>query len=786
MVVHVQVLSVQSIETAPSLLLATESRRFLFNVGEGTQRLCMEHHIRLAKLQNVFLTELRCPTIGGLPGMVLTVSDTGKTGIRVHGPPDLQKYLKATRHFLYRPYFKLEAAEVVPSSSEGDRITPPSSCYEDDEVLVYAVAVAKAQIGAKRKLNETLLPAESDTTNKHVSVSYVVETRTQRGKFLVDRALALGVPKGKLFGQLHQGKDVTLPDGRIVKSIDCVQPSGPAAACVILSCPTTAHVDALVSSHGFHRYRKMADMPCAAVQVGVIFHTGSHEVLHHPKYATWVRSFGDQARHVLLGHSACAQKTVHRASAKLQAQMHAVLPRSFPSNETHELRDAAVCFSRAVPDISSLDLTGTTSGKTAMEDLEPATSKVVLGESMLKFVLAPQARRGFDASDCWPRLDFDQIRESVSSVVDFVAKASLTSETDHLDDDLIDGRITFLGTGCAIPSKYRNVTGMYLELPSGKQEDGTDTVWAGLMLDCGEGSVGQMYRYVGGDEKRLQELVDRLKCVWISHNHADHHLGLLQLLSHRADETSSEPLLVIGPMALGSWLEEYAAVDPVVRGKFSFVESYSFDENDSRSEEVDTHVEASRVRAWLRETLNISQFECVPVKHAMQSYAAVLTFIDGSKLAFSGDCRPSDELAQKAMGAFLIVHEATFEDDLSKEAKDKAHSTIAEAIDVGRRAKARHLVLTHFSQRYPKSAVVSNSCDECDGDEAPMEVLTAVDMLSLRFRELRQPHLVQVCSQLMTPEDEAQVDVESAASLTTQQQKRKEKKAQQSTERTEQ
>eukprot|EP00644_Phytophthora_capsici_P007718 jgi/Phyca11/510469/fgenesh2_kg.PHYCAscaffold_61_\ len=309
---------------------------------------------------------------------------------------------------------------------------------------------------------------------------------------------------------------------------------------------------------------------------------------------------------------------------------------------------------------------------------------------------------------------------------------------------------------------------MYVELPIGDD-------WAGLMLDCGEGSLGQLYRYANGDSKKLQELVNRLKCVWISHNHADHHLGLLRLLSHRPDDSNTEPLLVIGPTPLRFWLDEYSEQDPTVRGKYTFVENYSFDEGDSRYNEVDTHAEAARVRVWLKETLNIAQLECVPVKHALQSYAAVVTFVDGSKLAFSGDCRPSDKLAEKANGAFLIVHEATFEDELTKEAKDKAHCTMAEAIEVGRQANTRHLLLTHFSQRYPKMAVVST-----EGTEDAMEVLTAIDMLSLRFRELRQPNLMNVITQLMAIDDEE--DIDAAQSLKAQQE-REERKKQKSIER---
>ncbi|KAG7395469.1 Zinc phosphodiesterase ELAC protein 2 [Phytophthora boehmeriae] len=675
MVVHAQVLSVQSVETAPSLLLSTEARRFLFNVGDGTQRLCMEHHVRLAKLQHVFLTELRSHAVGGLPGMVLTVSDTGKPGLHVHGPVGTRQYLQATRHFLHRPEFKLEAFEASYEVEDKHK-----SCYEDEEVVVYSVAVAKPRVGAKRKLNESpRLSTEADTEDTaaaHTSASYVVETRPQRGKFLVQRAMELGVPKGKLFGELHHGKDVTLPDGRVVKSSDCVLPSVPAAGCAIVSCPSVAHVDALVTSKGFCRYQEMKNK-AAEVKLEVVFH--------------------------LCG----VEKTVYRASAMLQAQMHVVFPKAFPSNESHELRDPAKPFSRTVPDASSLELSASCATlREGSESSEMAASKLVLGESML----------------------------NVKSAVETVATQAENVKEKHLDKDLIDGRITFLGTGCAIPSKYRNVTGMYLELPIGNGED--DGSWAGMMLDCGEGSLGQLYR------------------------------------------ADSEPLLVIGPTPLRFWLEEYSKLDPTVGGKYTFVENYCFDEKDERFTEVETHAKASRVHVWLNEALGISQIECVPVKHCMQSYALVVTFaVDGSKLAFSGDCRPSDDLAAKAHGAFLIVHEATFEDDLASEAKQKAHSTTAEAIEVGSKANARHLLLTHFSQRYPKMSALANPSDQStDKDEAPMQVLTTIDMLSLRFRELRQLLLMEVCAQLMAQdEEEDNEDPEAAASIKAQREREQRK-----------
>jgi ribonuclease Z len=285
-----------------------------------------------------------------------------------------------------------------------------------------------------------------------------------------------------------------------------------------------------------------------------------------------------------------------------------------------------------------------------------------------------------------------------------------------------------------------------------------------MMLDCGEGSLGQLYRYAGGDQTRLQQLVDRLKCIWVSHNHADHHLGILRMLSCRStahcsnsdrEGKSVEPLLIIGPPHVEFWLREYARLDPTVAGKYTFVDSYLFNDADERFE--DDFSIGKPARTMLREMLGVEALDCVPVKHAHLSYALVATFVGGAKIAFSGDCRPSDAFARKARGALLMVHEATFEESMTTEAKQKAHCTTTEAIDVATRAQAKHVVLTHFSQRYPKMPVMASAA--AGGEDTP-DVLTAIDLLSLDLRALRQPALSDICSQLMSKDDEEDEDAD--------------------------
>jgi hypothetical protein len=64
----VQIVTGDSGDTTPSILFHFDSKRYLFNCGEGSQRFCMEHQFRLNKLKDVFVTKLDWSRIGGLPG----------------------------------------------------------------------------------------------------------------------------------------------------------------------------------------------------------------------------------------------------------------------------------------------------------------------------------------------------------------------------------------------------------------------------------------------------------------------------------------------------------------------------------------------------------------------------------------------------------------------------------------------------------------------------------------------------------------------------------------------
>lgn len=262
-----------------------------------------------------------------------------------------------------------------------------------------------------------------------------------------------------------------------------------------------------------------------------------------------------------------------------------------------------------------------------------------------------------------------------------------------------NGCFIFTGTGSAIPCKHRNVTGMFL----GMNDD------SGMILDVGEGTLGQLIRswkstYRGEDKcAHIRRSIIGIKAAWISHPHADHHLGIIRLLSQRnsimlengATASNSDPLVLMSSSNVLRFLDEYSKVDPTIYGGYIPVD------NRDTLPDLPQNMELT---AMLTRKLGITRCVSVPVSHCYQSYGVVLDGTSFGRLVYSGDCRPSDNLVRVGQGADLLIHEATFENGMEEEAVLKMHSTVSEALSVAKRMDAKACILTHFSQRYPRIA----------------------------------------------------------------------------------
>lgn len=133
----------------------------------------------------------------------------------------------------------------------------------------------------------------------------------------------------------------------------------------------------------------------------------------------------------------------------------------------------------------------------------------------------------------------ESIKEAKESIAQVVLQKNAESET----EPGADVGIISLGTGGSLPSKYRNGKLFYFQAV-GMLYDSLFVVlstlvtipnWGNIMLDAGEGTWGQMVRNFGLDNSiyNVWQALRDLKCIFISHMHADHHIGLANILAKR-------------------------------------------------------------------------------------------------------------------------------------------------------------------------------------------------------------------------------------------------------------
>jgi len=82
--------------------------------------------------------------------------------------------------------------------------------------------------------------------------------------------------------------------------------------------------------------------------------------------------------------------------------------------------------------------------------------------------------------------------------------------------------------------------------------------------------------------------------------------------------------------------------------------------------------------------MKIDKLIAVEVDHCFQSYGCLLVakenFGEGKKIMYSGDTRPCANLINYAQKCTLLIHEASFGDDMEKEAYERRHTTTLQAL----------------------------------------------------------------------------------------------------------
>jgi len=148
-------------------------------------------------------------------------------------------------------------------------------------------------------------------------------------------------------------------------------------------------------------------------------------------------------------------------------------------------------------------------------------------------------------------------------------------------------------------------------------------------------------------------------------------------------------------------------------------------------------------------------------------------------LVFSGDTMPADTLIERGRGADLLIHECSFEDGLEDQARFKRHSTMGQAVDVGRRMGAKNVVLTHFSSRYPRVPPLPDYLLEAgnvsvafDNMVVNFDTLPLLPRMLHVFRELYKKELLEIHHRDLKRDLNRRLDGEDYASKRVKQKRR--------------
>lgn len=269
--------------------------------------------------------------------------------------------------------------------------------------------------------------------------------------------------------------------------------------------------------------------------------------------------------------------------------------------------------------------------------------------------------------------------------------------------------LVFLGTGSAIPTPHRNLSGVAL------QRKGEI-----FLFDCGEGTQMQF--------RRAGLRPGKLRYVFISHFHGDHLFGLPGLLTSLQMANLQQEVHLFGPKGIAEYVRFHQSLC-----SFGFDYALHIHEIEEQTPPViwqtpEYHVEWRPLQHRIF-TLGFALIEAQrPGKFDTQRADALgvpngpargklqrgetIVLADGKpirpqevlgpprpglKLAYCVDTSPCAGQEQLARAADALIADSTFPQSEQHWAHQTGHSTTADAAELAVRCAVRQLFLTHFS-----------------------------------------------------------------------------------------
>lgn len=369
-------------------------------------------------------------------------------------------------------------------------------CLEDKPFEDSVMSVQYVPL--QRKTEETEEP-------NYTSMAFVCKLHAQPGDFSLEKCIDLGIESSELVVKLKNGQDITMPDGSIVKAVDVLSPSLSSAVFIFIDIPDETFLERLITSSVLNDHGSNAEDVAK-----IVVHFTSDRLTSHPLYRKWQSQFPISTTHWFVND----RNTFSGQSAQhlMQHQLNLIDDNVFP-------------------------LLGEVHPTTENTNKELRTLNV--------FHLRPS--RGFE--NYLPKQpfqgNFPTADSMTAELVEMIRKYKCQTVSRTKDERAKEfPKVVTLGTGSGMPSKTRNDSANLIQIDENNY----------ALLDCGEGTLSQLVRFYG--KEKVDDVLRKLRFIFVSHLHADHHLGLIQILNYRRKLTDEKAFL-IAPAQISPWLTFY-------------------------------------------------------------------------------------------------------------------------------------------------------------------------------------------------------------------------------------
>jgi ribonuclease Z len=272
-------------------------------------------------------------------------------------------------------------------------------------------------------------------------------------------------------------------------------------------------------------------------------------------------------------------------------------------------------------------------------------------------------------------------------------------------------KLTILGSSGALPAFGRFPTSQYLSIQNRH-----------FLIDAGEGVQMQLTRY--------QIPIHKIDCIFISHLHGDHYLGLMGLLFsmhlqrrvndlHLYSQRGLDDIILLQLKYSKSVLNyqiHFHEYDPTL-------EAIIYEDSVVTVETIPLIHKLPCAGFLFREKtkpVNLNKQKLKPgmlIQHIAQLKKGADVYDDHGRLlylnsdftlppppshsfAFCSDTAWNEKMIKQIKRVNLLYHEATFMNEEKIKAHETKHSTTLEAATIAKQAEVDRLIIGHFSARY--------------------------------------------------------------------------------------